>query len=75
MAHVTRARLKLSIWRSKKVHYLCVHIPKGDKEMSRRNLSFKLLLLIAVLSIVALSGCGGTATDTTVATTTTAAMS
>jgi len=51
------------------VHYLWVHIPKGDNEMSRRSLSFRLLLLIAVLSIVALSGCGGTTTETTVATT------
>lgn len=41
--------------------------------MSRRSPSFKLLLLIAVLSMFALSGCGGTATDTTPATTTTAA--
>jgi rhodanese-related sulfurtransferase/uncharacterized protein YceK len=37
--------------------------------MSRRSPSFKLLLLIAVLSIFALSGCGGTTTETTVATT------
>jgi rhodanese-related sulfurtransferase len=54
---------------SKKVHYLWMHIPKGDREMSRRSPSFKLLLLIAVLSIFALSGCGGTTTETTVATT------
>jgi sulfur-carrier protein adenylyltransferase/sulfurtransferase len=41
--------------------------------MSRRSPSFRLLLLLAVLSMIALSGCGGTATETTAAPVTTAA--
>ncbi len=69
MAHVSWVRKWLSIERSKNVHDLWMHIPKGDTEMLRRSLSFRLLLLIVVLSIFALSGCGGTATETTVATT------
>jgi len=41
--------------------------------MSRRSLSFRLLLLVAVMSMLVLAGCGGTTTETTAAPTTTAA--